>query len=99
MNTFQVRVDADLEAIIPRYFEIQQEQVRILEQAIQGQDSSTIQSIGHKLKGTGSSYGFPELTELGAALEIAGKNNALSEAREIKQTVLNFLNHVEVIYI
>ncbi len=36
-------------------------------------DFEVIRSIGHNLKGTGTSYGLPEITEVGARLEQAAK--------------------------
>ena len=32
-----------------------------------------ISSIGHRLAGSGGSFGFPEISQLGAAIEKAGK--------------------------
>jgi len=33
-----------------------------------------IESIGHKIKGNGTTFGFPELSELGSAMETAAKD-------------------------
>ena len=33
--------------------------------------------LGHRLKGNGASYGFPEITELGAQIERLGKAGQL----------------------
>ena len=37
------------------------------------QDFPACQTIGHKCKGTGNGYGFPEITRLGAAIEQAAR--------------------------
>jgi len=39
--------------------------------ALDHQEYQAIRTIGHQLSGTGTSYGFPVLTEIGAALEQA----------------------------
>ncbi|HXP89146.1 MAG TPA: PAS domain S-box protein [Bryobacteraceae bacterium] len=41
--------------------------------ALAARDFATIQSIGHNCKGTGSGYGFPDITSLGSAIETAAK--------------------------
>ncbi len=51
-----------------------------------GGDSSgeaELRSIGHQLKGTGTSFGFPELTELGGALELAPSDQLPSAAKDL----------------
>ena len=39
--------------------------------------------IGHKLKGCGTSYGFPYLSELGAGIELAAQENRLDSLTEL----------------
>ncbi len=36
-------------------------------------DFETIQTIGHNLKGNGSSFGFPELSQIGEKMEISAR--------------------------
>lgn len=98
MNKFQVTVDPELEAIIPRYMEIRFEELAQLEQAIADEDGETARMLGHKLKGTGASYGFEKLTELGAAIEISAKDNDLATARDLAVEVRSYIENVEVVY-
>ncbi|MGH1468664.1 MAG: Hpt domain-containing protein [Bdellovibrionales bacterium] len=42
-------------------------------------DFLEIESILHKLKGSGASYGLPEVSEFGAKYEQKAKNNSLSD--------------------
>lgn len=98
MPRFQVQVDPDLEAIMDRYMSIRFRELAELEQAIADHDSDTIRMLGHRLKGTGASYGFPRLTELGAAIEIAGKENTPTAAAPLTAEVRDYLENVDVIY-
>ncbi len=41
--------------------------------ALEVGDVVALESLGHRLKGTGGSFGFPELTEIGADLETAAQ--------------------------
>jgi CheY-like chemotaxis protein len=45
-----------------------------LEQAVHEGDFAAIRKAGHNLKGTGTAYGFEEITEIGRSLEAAGKD-------------------------
>ncbi|WP_319469214.1 Hpt domain-containing protein [uncultured Pseudodesulfovibrio sp.] len=98
MKKFQVIVDVDLKSIMPRYFEIQREELGKMESAIQTGDGTTLSKFGHRLKGTGTSYGFARLTELGAAVEIAGREARFDEARTLTAEIRAYLENVDIIY-
>jgi signal transduction histidine kinase/BarA-like signal transduction histidine kinase len=61
-------------ALVPQYLEGRIQDLQRLADALAGRDYATIGVIGHKMKGTGASFGFPELTEAGALIESAAKN-------------------------
>ncbi|MBI9080346.1 MAG: Hpt domain-containing protein [Pseudodesulfovibrio sp.] len=98
MEKFQVIVDPDLKTILPRYIEILWEQLSILEQSAESGDSETACILGHKLKGTGSSYGFNRLTELGAAIETASKSKDFETTGKLATKMRNYLENAEIIY-
>jgi HPt (histidine-containing phosphotransfer) domain-containing protein len=54
-----------------KYLVRRHEELGMAKQALSAGDLSPIQSMGHKLKGNGATFGFPELGELGAELESA----------------------------
>ena len=41
--------------------------------ALASSDFVTVQTIGHNCKGTGAGYGFPDISSVGAAIEVAAK--------------------------
>ena len=45
-----------------------------LSEAIHTKNYAVIMRLGHQLKGSGSSYGLPQVSELGARMEDAGEN-------------------------
>ncbi len=98
MDTFQVVIDPDLEPLMPRYFDIRWKELAEMELSIEHHDADTTRMLGHKLKGTGTSYGFPKLTELGGAIEIAGKAGDLAEAAALAAEVRSYLENVEIVY-
>ena len=55
------------------YLDHRRAELATLDAALRNADFSALQKAGHNLKGTGSAYGFSELTDIGRALEAAGK--------------------------
>lgn len=64
--------------------------------AIDAENFSFLEKIGHQVKGNAQSFGFDELSPLGIALEIAAKTKDLPKAKSI---VLQFSKTVEEIKI
>jgi D-tyrosyl-tRNA(Tyr) deacylase len=62
-----------IRALVPAYLEQRQAELVQLAAALASGDLATAQRIGHNLKGTGASYGFPVLSELGLELERAAR--------------------------
>lgn len=98
MAKFQVTVDAMLEPIMDRYLELRLEELAQTEDAIAAEDGETVRMLGHRLKGTGTSYGFERLTELGAAIEIAGREGRFADAAELAAEVRAYVENVEVVF-
>lgn len=49
-------------------------------------DFKTLESIAHKIKGNGGTFGFPELSEMGSRLEDGAKNQQLDQiAKALEQ--------------
>jgi HPt (histidine-containing phosphotransfer) domain-containing protein len=49
--------------------------------ALEQSDFAAIRDLGHKLSGTGAGYGFPRISEIGAALEAAARSSDTSAIR------------------
>jgi len=49
-----------------------------LKDAIQEKDMDAVERLAHKIKGTGATFGYPQISHLGAAIESAAKNKNLS---------------------
>ncbi len=92
-----VRVDADLEELIPGFLENRGKDIERLREALAEQDISTLQSIGHSLKGVGGGYGFDGLSEIGAGIETAAKEQNISLIEELINTMADYLQRVDVV--
>ena len=76
-------VDEDIRDLIPAYVERRRAEIACIIDTAERGDFSSVQKMGHNLKGSGSSYGFPQLTQLGAELEVAAREQALDKIRPI----------------
>ena len=93
-----VTVDEDLEELIPGFLENRGNDVQLLREAISGEDFTRIQSTGHSLKGVGGGYGFDGLSEIGASIEIAAKEQNMPQIEQLVDQMADYLERIEVVY-
>ncbi len=93
-----VHVDADLEPIIPRFFELRHEDIEAINRNIEKDDYETIMRIGHSLKGVGGGYGFDYVSEIGVAIEKAAKENNTEDIKRWVNELSTYLEKVEIVY-
>ena len=91
-----VNVDPDLEDLIPGFLENRSKDLKAMQEAQEKGDVQTLQSIGHSLKGVGGGYGFDDLSEIGAAIEVAAKSGDISTVPGLLDRLKDYLERVEV---
>jgi HPt (histidine-containing phosphotransfer) domain-containing protein len=69
-----IEVDEGLAELVPAYIEARRQEVPRLLHLLERRDLASLRSLVHNMKGTGTSYGFPRLTRLGAAMQAAVDN-------------------------
>jgi len=74
-DAIMARVPAGLEHIAPGYLEKRRGELSVLRELLSALDWNQLRVLGHNMKGTGSGYGFPEITGVGAAIEQAAKQS------------------------
>lgn len=66
-------VDDAVRELMPDYLRRRAQDVRDIADAVATGRFDSVAFIGHRMSGTGSTFGLPQLSELGGKLEIAGK--------------------------
>ena len=61
-------------------------------QALKSQDFETLALIGHRMRGNGVSFGFPELSVLGEKMEMAAQAKEVPKLRTLS---IEFMNWVD----
>ena len=89
-----VLMDARLRAVTPGYLQNRRRDVQRILEALQRADYETIRELSHKMNGTGGSYGFSRISEIGAAMESAAKER---KADEIRSRIADLTRYLEVV--
>jgi hypothetical protein len=76
-----IEVEEGMEDVVPAYLEKRRADIPAYESAVAAGDFETVRNLAHKMKGTGTGYGFPVLTEIAGELEQAAK---MSEPQRIR---------------
>ena len=83
-DNFYDDIDNDIEdELIQEYIQSLKEGLSALEENIKKQDFESIRFYGHKLSGSGGTYGFPVLSEIGSKIEDAAESNDIGSIREL----------------
>ena len=59
-------------------------------------DFETVEFLGHGMRGSGGMFGFQEITDIGAALELAAGRADTGGARKCVQELSNYLDHADI---
>lgn len=92
--TANADVTESLRVRLPDYVAARGRDVEELTRALETGDLKASREIGHKLKGTGSSYGFERVTELGTLIENAseeGKKDGVASATSQLKVFIDML--------
>jgi HPt (histidine-containing phosphotransfer) domain-containing protein len=80
---------------VPVYLGEREADVNAIERALGVDDFQSIQKIGHNMKGSGSSYGFSRITEIGDRLESAAKEGNRAEIVAVLRDLNCYLRSIK----
>lgn len=97
MEPIVVKIDPDLEDLIPGFLDNRRADVGKLRDLLEAPNFTEIRIIGHSMKGAGGGYGFDAITDIGAAIEDAAL--ASDAATVVEQTAVleDYLARVETV--
>tara|TARA_B100001964_G_scaffold88347_1_gene99398 strand:+ start:138 stop:446 length:309 start_codon:yes stop_codon:yes gene_type:complete len=93
-----VKIDADLEELVPEYLENREEDVKSISELLEKDDFEKARIIGHSMKGSGGGYGFDRISEIGKIIEDSSKEKNGNEIKKAVEELSQYLRNVEVIY-
>ena len=80
---------------IPAYLENCRQNVILMQAALDRADFETVAILGHNLRGSGGSFGFQDITELGAGLEQTCEDTDLAGTRRLLGALSRYLDNLE----
>jgi len=96
IDTIAVRVDPKLADLVPVFLQNRRQDVIALLDALDRRDHATVQSLGHGMKGAGGSWGFQEITDIGAALEQSAAVADTVASRKWVGELSTYLDRIEI---
>ncbi len=66
-------------------------------QAVNTQDIQSVQTIGHRMKGSAESFGFDQAGEIGKTLELNAKNNDVHAIEQALALLADYLDKVKIV--
>lgn len=88
--------DPAVAALMPRYLERRAADLETLRAALKDGTFDPIALVGHRMRGSGTAYGIPQVTELGTALEKAARSEDAAAALESTDHFEAFLARVRL---
>jgi HPt (histidine-containing phosphotransfer) domain-containing protein len=91
-----VRADSVTGRLLPAFLDRRVRDLKVIEEELARNGFRVIERIGHNLKGIGRSYGFDGITDIGAAIENAGRQHDATEIRRQSEALMEYLQRVRI---
>ena len=92
-----VRANPQVADLIPGFLQNRRQDVVAMLDALDRGDFATVESLGHGMKGAGGSWGFQDITDIGAALEQAAESADTDASRKWVGELSRYLDRVEIV--
>jgi CheY-like chemotaxis protein len=89
--------DPDVAPLVPAFLESRRDDARTMSRLLEEGAFSALASIGHKIKGTGRSYGFETISHLGEELELAAHQQDARAVERLIAQLDDYLSGVKVV--
>jgi PAS domain S-box-containing protein len=96
LQPIRIEMPAGLEEIVPGYLRARREELPEMTELLAASGFARLAVLAHNMKGTGSSYGFPEITRIGRALEQSAKQTDPEGLQTQLSELKDYLGQVEL---
>jgi CheY-like chemotaxis protein len=88
--------DPDTAPLVPDFLRNRRDDVEAIRSLLEVADFGRVQSLGHRMKGTGKSYGFATISRIGASIEQAAHQNDAAAIEQLVNDLAAYLDRVTV---
>ena len=96
-DALRVEVPEGLEELVPGYLAARRKDVPEMLELLAASEFDPLRTLGHNMKGTGTAYGFAEVTRLGAELERSAKRSDREALQEQLAELERYLARVHLV--
>jgi HPt (histidine-containing phosphotransfer) domain-containing protein len=93
-----VAIDEDIKELIPKFMENRRADIGALKDLLAQGNFAEIQRLGHKIKGTGSNFGFAALSDIGLGIETAAIRRDASGVGRSVGVFSDYMEKVKIVY-
>jgi len=95
----RIEIDRELVSIVPDYLENRRLDCLLVERMLEEGRLADIQLLAHRMKGSGGSYGFDEISEIGEVMESAALVADADVIRSAVDHLRRYLSSITVSYV
>ena len=95
-NVIYVEMPDGIEELVPAFLATQREGAAGLAAMLAGGEFDAIRRFAHNLKGTGTAFGFPVLSEMGVRMERTAREGKAADLRGQIQDLRDYLERVRL---
>ncbi|MEI7816500.1 MAG: Hpt domain-containing protein [Desulfuromonadales bacterium] len=99
VNAIVVEVDIEVQSIVPEFLDNRRKDCLLISSLLNGELFKEINTLGHRMKGAGGSYGFDDISEVGEAIEEAALIRDKETISNSIERLSNYLDRVVVKYV
>ncbi len=97
-DAYKVIVARDLEDLIPVFMKNRTKELDSLRVALAAADFEQLRQLGHRMKGVGTSYGFPRVSAIGKYIEEGARSGDRAALDASIRDYGEFLSKVQITY-
>ncbi len=94
-NSGKIKIDESILDLVPAYLKNRRSDIEKIKKALESNDMSTIESLAHKMKGSGTSYGFERISHLGKQIESSAMENNPEKIHLLVKELKHFMEDVQ----
>lgn len=95
----RIEVDRELMPVVPDYLAGRLQDCAEIERLLASGGMERIQTLGHRMKGSGGSFGFDDISVIGEILESAAQIPDAEAIRSAVSSLQRYLTRVTVSYV
>jgi len=99
MGKYEAYIDSEFEDLIPLFMKNKKQEIYDLRKYLGIHNYDQIVFLGHRIKGSGSGYGFKTIGDIGLQLEHYGAMRDENQIYDLINQLETYIQSVSIIYI